>query len=472
MQALFYTGATINAILFKFSSSIQQKVKLLPTNRKVVSADSNSLGPIGEVHLKFKVGKIEFNDMFVILNNLQRDIILSLPWQYNHRIGCMWNREDKHFLTIKNKFLVLSITPQSLKQLVKSKGQCTLLGRSTTWISIKTPRNIQVNNLFEQLSKGLIPLDVFHHIEHKQPQEMLIPLLNIMNSVVKRPKNTILGSITEVNNVEIVQHMYLPEYPHVKANVKAQPSNPLLPAFPDYSSFTTHAHNSNKSPIQLQDANMPLDIQQKLNNMLTSKFAEIISMYPTHFGRTNLIEMDLPTTGPPVSTKPYTIPLKYKSFIDDEIKLLEDASCTSKSLSDWASLICIVKKKPDPSQPEKPQLHMCIDYRKVNQSLITAYNNSNGKVVSTFPLSKIQELLSHLNKCKYFSSLDLCSDYYHISLTEGAKKKTAFVTAYGHRISAKGLEPLPEKFKAIRNLASAKNVDEAHHILGLLGYYR
>ena len=42
----------------------------------------------------------------------------------------------------------------------------------------------------------------------------------------------------------------------------------------------------------------------------------------------------------------------------------------------------------------------------------------------------------------------------------------------GHRISANGLEPLPEKLEAIRNLAPAKNVDEAHHILGLLGYYR
>ena len=74
---------------------------------------------------------------------------------------------------------------------------------------------------------------------------------------------------------------------------------------------------------------------------------------------------------------------------------------------------------------------MCIDYRKVNKSLITACNNSNGKVVSTFPLPKIQELLGRLNKCKYFSSLDLCSGYYHISLTEEGKKKMAFVTADG-----------------------------------------
>ena len=113
-------------------------------------------------------------------------------------------------------------------------------------------------NLDRQLPKGLIPLDVLHKIEQKQPQEMLILLLSVMNSVVKLPKNTILGSITKVNNAKNVQHMYLLENPHVKANIKTQPSNPLLLVFPDHSSFTTHTHDSNKSPIQLQDANMPL----------------------------------------------------------------------------------------------------------------------------------------------------------------------------------------------------------------------
>ena len=276
-----------------------------------------------------------------------------------------------------------------------------------------------------------MPLDVLHNVKHKQPQEMLILLLNVVNTVVKLPKNTILGSIIKMNNVENVQSSYSLKHHNVKAVAKSHPSKPLLPAIPDSSSFATHAHDSDKSPIQLQDANVLLEIQHKLNTMLTNKFAEIISKSPTDFGQTNLIEMDLPTTGPPVSTKPYTIPLKYKALDNEEIKFLEDARCISKSPSDWTSPICIVKKKPDPSQPDKPQLRMCIDYRKVNQSLITAHNNSNGKVVSTLPLPKIQELLSHLNKCKYFSSLDLHSGYYHISLTEEAKKKTAFITADG-----------------------------------------
>ena len=42
----------------------------------------------------------------------------------------------------------------------------------------------------------------------------------------------------------------------------------------------------------------------------------------------------------------------------------------------------------------------------------------------------------------------------------------------GHRISADGLKPLPEKLEVLKNLAPAKNVDETHQILGLLGYYR
>ena len=52
---------------------------MLPTSRKVVSADGDSLGPIGEVHVKFRIGKVVFNNMFIILNNLQCNVILGLP---------------------------------------------------------------------------------------------------------------------------------------------------------------------------------------------------------------------------------------------------------------------------------------------------------------------------------------------------------------------------------------------------------
>ena len=56
---------------------MQQHLKMLPTNRKVVSADCDSSGPVSEIHLRFRIGKVVLNNVFVILNNLQCNIILD-----------------------------------------------------------------------------------------------------------------------------------------------------------------------------------------------------------------------------------------------------------------------------------------------------------------------------------------------------------------------------------------------------------
>ena len=67
-------------------------------------ADSNSLGPVGEVHIKFQLGKVVFHDRFIILDNLKQDMILGLPCQNNYKIGCDWCREGKHFINIRGQF--------------------------------------------------------------------------------------------------------------------------------------------------------------------------------------------------------------------------------------------------------------------------------------------------------------------------------------------------------------------------------
>ena len=101
--------------------------------------------------------------------------------------------------------------------------------------------------LDKQLPKGLIPLYVLHNIQHKQPQEMLVPLLNTVSSAVKLPKNTVLGSITKVDNVEYVQNICSPQSNNDKAHDISQPApeaKPLPPVFLDSSSFQTHAHDN------------------------------------------------------------------------------------------------------------------------------------------------------------------------------------------------------------------------------------
>ena len=122
---------------------------MIPTIRKVVSADGNSLGLVGEVHLKFQLGKITFNNRFIILDNLKQHMILGLPRQNNYKIGCDWNREGKHFISVKGQCLAHSISQHVIWQLAKTKRQCSIQNRSITWITVKTPPNINSDNIYK-----------------------------------------------------------------------------------------------------------------------------------------------------------------------------------------------------------------------------------------------------------------------------------------------------------------------------------
>ena len=48
--------------------------------------------------------------------------------------------------------------------------------------------------------------------------------------------------------------------------------------------------------------------------------------------------------GPKVVQKRYPTMLKYHTFVDEEITLLENAGCMSKSLSLWTASVIIVPK--------------------------------------------------------------------------------------------------------------------------------
>ena len=116
-------------------------------------------------------------------------------------------------------------------------------------------------------------------------------------------------------------------------------------------------------------------------------------------GRTNLIVLDIQTKGPPIASKPYTVPLKYRKFIDHEIKQLEEVGIISRSLSALASPILVVPKKEEwvdantntsNNNIGKCNLRLYIDYKKLNSRIQTAckikVDGSLGKVISNYPI--------------------------------------------------------------------------------------
>ena len=105
--------------------------------------------------------------------------------------------------------------------------------------------------------------------------------------------------------------------------------------------------------VQLQDKNITTDIRQKFEE-LCEEYGEAFSKNNEDIGRTKLVKMDIDTgDSSPVSSRPYTLPLKHYEWVQKEIESLERAGDITKSMSKWASPIVIVPKKSAPREPPK-----------------------------------------------------------------------------------------------------------------------
>ena len=102
--------------------------------------------------------------------------------------------------------------------------------------------------------------------------------------------------------------------------------------------------------------------------------------------------MDIDTgDSPPVCQKPYTLPLKHYSWVQQEIETLEWAGVI-KSISPWASPIVVVPKRSAPGEP--PRHRICIDFRKLNefQPEVHHADSEKGGNISLVPLPRIDEI--------------------------------------------------------------------------------
>ena len=204
-----------------------------------------------------------------------------------------------------------------------------------------------------------------------------------------------------------------------------------LPEIPSDTAFIcSPADVPGPCKVQLQDKDIKTDIRQKFEE-LCEEYREAFSKNNEDIGRTKLVKMDIDTgDSPPVSSRPYTLPLKHYEWVQREIESLECAGVITKSMSKWASPIVIVPKKSAPREP--PKRRLCVDFRKVNelqQEVITA-GKTKGQI-SIHPLPKINEMYAKLKGAKVFSTIDLRSGYHHITLGKSSRAKTAFVTPFG-----------------------------------------
>jgi hypothetical protein len=111
----------------------------------------------------------------------------------------------------------------------------------------------------------------------------------------------------------------------------------------------------------------------------------------------------------PMITPPYHYPRIFKDKIEKEIKELLDMGHIRPSRSPFDYSVVLFLKKDG-------TMRMCIDYWALNKKTIK----------SRYPIPCIEELMDELHGEVFFSKIDLCYGYHHISIREKDIKKMTF----------------------------------------------
>ena len=85
--------------------------------------------------------------------------------------------------------------------------------------------------------------------------------------------------------------------------------------------------------VDLQDAEVTKE-QQKAFKELCNEYEDIFSTDSSDVGKTPLIEMEIDTSdSPPITQRPYTLPLKHAIWVQEELEISEKAGITVRSVS-------------------------------------------------------------------------------------------------------------------------------------------
>ena len=102
----------------------------------------------------------------------------------------------------------------------------------------------------------------------------------------------------------------------------------------------------------------------------------------------------------PIACKPYPTVLKYQKFVNEKIKLLENAGYISKSVSPWPTPVFKVQRGQNLLNPQKQQLSLALNYSSLYKSSYAAHNGNSLK--SYYLLPNTMYLLATLQNFSIF----------------------------------------------------------------------
>ena len=420
-------GAEVSCMNVDTCTALGLLDSISDTNTQVNTASGQDMGILGHVMVTFKLGKQSFTHKFLVCRFLTRPFILGEDYLSRNCMSIMeWDGNRRAISYMSN--VLATASQEVMEEPLKLCNAIKIPARSfvvaPTYCSqmftgrVCAKPSDELKHRFPNLYMEPIQFD---NSEGKQQKEIPYMIINLdYNDEVYIGKNTHVTYIEE----ESVECNYIEVCKTIESTECRNwvPKRQIVNSDLVYSPAQVTEHRR----VELKDQDVSEETRREFEK-LKADYPEVFSLNNQDIGRTQLVTMHVDTgDSPPICQKPYTLPLKHYSWVQQEVETLERAGIIKKSLSPWASPIVVVPKKSAPGEP--PRQRMCVDFRKINdlQTQVRRVDSTTSGNISLVPLPKIDEMYAALRGAKIFTTLDLRSGYYHINLDKESKAKTAF----------------------------------------------
>ena len=437
-NALINTSATRSCMSEMYYRKLQlNKIHIL-SNIHVRSATGSNLSPLGIVECTFELGKTEFRSDFIVCKNLTRPLILGRDFLMRNQLTVRYSEDGKCILDYEQQELIASLEIEDKRQL-RATTYVLLPGRTLAVIKMNSnlePEQsgqiyeIEPNvSLFEEYA-NLYIVPMIHNVDIYTTESVPLVFISFLVDDISLPKGEIMGFLQNqsLDLSEIMTETSTEPSPIV---IEEDNATKVFQEQGEKKFITSPTDIEVHWKVELQDA----DVSEEHHNAfkeLYKEFKDIFSVDSSYIGKNPLVEMEIDTgDSPPITQKPYTLPLKHAEWVQKELEILEKAGVIVRSVSLWASPIVVVPKRTTPGEP--PKWRLFVDYRAIN-SLLPPVKKAISKakgVLTLVPLPKSDEIYACLKNSKIYSTFDMQSGYYHMVLSEESRPKLAFVSAYG-----------------------------------------